>query len=191
MTAATTAATALVIVESHFGNTRTIARAVAAGLADAGVRASVLDADRAGAPPADLDLLVVGAPTHNRGLSTAGSRAAARRQGAAARRQGATAPAGDGGVREWLATASIPARTRVAVFDTVTARNWLSGSAAGAIAKTLRRAGRGEPAVRSFVVDSNRGPLADGEEEAARAWGREWACARTAQTGQAGPGAGR
>ena len=35
MTAATTAATALVIVESHFGNTRTIARAVAAGLADA------------------------------------------------------------------------------------------------------------------------------------------------------------
>ena len=31
MTAATTAATALVIVESHFGNTRTIARAVAAG----------------------------------------------------------------------------------------------------------------------------------------------------------------
>ena len=69
MTAATTAATALVIVESHFGNTRTIARAVAAGLADAGVRASVLDADRAGAPPADLDLLVLGAPTHNRGLS--------------------------------------------------------------------------------------------------------------------------
>ena len=184
MTAATTAATALVIVESHFGNTRTIARAVAAGLADAGVRASVLDADRAGAPPADLDLLVLGAPTHNRGLSTAGSRAAARRQGA-------TAPAGDGGVREWLATASIPARTRVAVFDTVTARNWLSGSAAGAIAKTLRRAGRGEPAVRSFVVDSSRGPLADGEEEAARAWGREWAGAQSAQTGQAGPGAGR
>lgn len=147
MTAATTAATALVIVESHFGNTRTIARAVAAGLADAGVRASVLDADRAGAPPADLDLLVVGAPTHNRGLPTAGSRAAARRQGA-------TAPA-------------------------------------GAIAKTLRRAGRGEPAVRSFVVDSSRGPLADGEEEAARAWGREWAGAQSAQTGQAGPGAGR
>ena len=51
MTAATTATTALVIVESHFGNTRTIARAVAAGLADAGVRASVLDVDRAGAPP--------------------------------------------------------------------------------------------------------------------------------------------
>ena len=184
MTAATTAATALVIVESHFGNTRTIARAVAAGLADAGVRASVLDADRAGAPPADLDLLVLGAPTHNRGLSTAGSRAAARKQGA-------TAAAGDGGLREWLATASIPPRTRVAVFDTVTARNWLSGSAARAIAKTLRRAGRGEPAVKSFVVDSSRGPLADGEEEAARAWGREWAGAQSVQTGQAGPGAGR
>ena len=184
MTAATTAATALVIVESHFGNTRTIARAVAAGLADAGVRASVLDANRAGAPPADLNLLVVGAPTHNRGLSTVGSRAAARRQGA-------TALAGDGSVREWLASASIPARTRVAVFDTVTARNWLSGSAARAVAKILRRAGRDEPAVRSFVVKTSRGPLADGEEAAARAWGREWAGARAAQTGQASPGAGR
>lgn len=168
MTAATTAATALVIVESHFGNTRTIARAVAAGLADAGVRASVLDADRAGAPPADLDLLVVGAPTHNRGLSTAGSRAAARRQGA-------TAPAGDGGVREWLATASIPASPRVAAFDTVTAKNWLAGSAAKAIAKTLRRAGRNESAVTSFLVSSDRGLLADGEETAARAWGCELA----------------
>ena len=190
MTAATTATTALVIVESHFGNTRTIARAVAAGLADAGVRASVLDADRAGAPPADLDLLVLGAPTHNRGLSTAGSRAAARKQGA-------TAAAGDGGLREWLATASIPPRTRVAVFDTVTARNWLSGSAARAVAKILRRAGRDEPAVRSFVVKTSRGPLADGEEAAARAWwrewagGREWAGARVAQSDQADPTVGR
>ena len=94
MTAATTAATALVIVESHFGNTRTIARAVAAGLADAGVRASVLDADRAGAPPADLDLLVVGAPTHNRGLSTAGSRAAAGGADGAGVRQAALAVLG-------------------------------------------------------------------------------------------------
>ena len=98
---------------------------------------------------------------------------------------------GDGGVREWLATASIPARTRVSVFDTVTARNWLSGSAARAVAKMLRRAGRGEPSVKSFVVDSSRGPLADGEEATARAWGREWAGAQVAQTGQAGPGAGR
>ena len=29
------------------------------------------------------------------------------------------------------------------------------------------------------------------EEAAARAWGREWAGAQSAQTGQAGPGAGR
>lgn len=91
-------------------------------------------------------------------------------------------------MREWLATATIPARTRVAVFDTVTARNWLSGSAAKAVAKMLRRAGRGKPVIKSFVVDSSRGPLVDGEEAAARAWGREWAGTRAAQTG---PGAGR
>ena len=166
MTAATTAATALVIVESHFGNTRTIARAVAAGLADAGVRASVLDADRAGAPPADLDLLILGAPTHNRGLPTTSTRATARKRGAATPARG---------VREWLATASIPASPRVAAFDTVTAKNWLAGSAAKAIAKTLRRAGRNESAVTSFLVSSDRGLLADGEETAARAWGCELA----------------
>lgn len=64
-----TTAAALVIVESYFGATRTVAEAVAAGLTDAGVRARVLDVDQApDAPPADLDLLILGAPTHNRGL---------------------------------------------------------------------------------------------------------------------------
>ena len=155
-----TTAAALVIVESYFGATRTVAEAVAAGLTDAGVRARVLDVDRApDAPPADLDLLILGAPTHNRGLPTTSTRATARKRG----------------VREWLATASIPASPRVAAFDTVTAKNWLAGSAAKAIAKTLRRAGWNESAVTSFLVSSDRGLLADGEETAARAWGCELA----------------
>ena len=157
-----TTAAALVIVESYFGATRTVAEAVAAGLTDAGVRARVLDVDRApDAPPADLDLLILGAPTHNRGLPTTSTRATARKRGAATPARG---------VREWLATASIPASPRVAA-----AKNWLAGSAAKAIAKTLRRAGRNESAVTSFLVSSDRGLLADGEETAARAWGCELA----------------
>ena len=157
-----TTAAALVIVESYFGATRTVAEAVAAGLTDAGVRARVLDVDQA----PDLDLLILGAPTHNRGLPTTSTRATARKRGAATPARG---------VREWLATASIPASPRVAAFDTVTAKNWLAGSAAKAIAKTLRRAGWNESAVTSFLVSSDRGLLADGEETAARAWGCELA----------------
>ena len=167
---------ALVIVESYFGSTRTIAEAIAAGLSETGAQARVLDVDRApDVLPADLDRLVLGAPTHNRGLPTAGTRATA------CKKQGATTSAT--GVREWRAAVSIPASTRVAAFDTVVGRNWLSGSAAKAIAKTLRRAGRGEPAVKSFLVTSGQGPLGDGEEAAARDWGRELA--------EASPSSGR
>ena len=109
---------ALVIVESYFGSTRTIAEAIAAGLSETGAQARVLDVDRApDVLPADLDRLVLGAPTHNRGLPTAGTRATA------CKKQGATTSAT--GVREWLAAVPIPASTRVAAFDTVVGRNWL------------------------------------------------------------------
>ena len=157
---------ALVIVESYFGSTRTIAEAIAAGLSGTGAQARVLDVDRApDVLPADLDRLVLGAGT----------------RATACKKQGATTSAT--GVREWLAAVSIPASTRVAAFDTVVGRNWLSGSAAKAIAKTLRRAGQGEPAVKSFLVTSGQGPLGDGEEAAARDWGRELA--------EASPSSGR
>ena len=97
---------ALVIVESYFGSTRTIAEAIAAGLSETGAQARVLDVDRApDVLPADLDRLVLGAPTHNRGLPTAGTRATA------CKKQGATTSAT--GVREWLAAVSIPASTRL------------------------------------------------------------------------------
>ena len=54
---------ALIIVESCFGNTRAIADSVAAGLIDGGVDAQVVDVDEApSCLPADLDLLILGAP---------------------------------------------------------------------------------------------------------------------------------
>jgi len=162
-----TTAAALVIVESYFGATRTVAEAVAAGLTDAGVRARVLDVDQApDAPPADLDLLILGAPTHNRGLPTTSTRATARKRGAATPARG---------VREWLATASIPASPRVAAFDTVTAKNWLAGSAAKAIAKTLRRAGWNESAVTSSIAARGGVRGGAGGGPPARAWGCELA----------------
>ena len=160
---------AFIIVESYFGNTRLIAEAVAAGMIEGGVDTQVVDVSQApSALPADLDLLVLGAPTHNRGLPTAATRAKA------------CAQAGSGkashGIGEWLGDAEIPAALSVAAFDTVISKGWLSGSAAKAIAKTLqRRQGRRTVSVRSFVVTASKGPLATGQESDAHSWGRELA----------------
>ena len=162
-------ATALIVVESYFGNTRLIAEAVAAGMIEGGVDTQVVDASQApSALPADLDLLVLGAPTHNRGLPTATSRAKACEQ------------AGSGeashGIGEWLRTATVPVSTDVVAFDTVISKGWLSGSAAKAIAKAQQRhQGRRTVSVRSFVVTASKGPLAGGEETDAHNWGRELA----------------
>ncbi|MEZ7787497.1 flavodoxin family protein [Actinomyces naeslundii] len=160
---------ALIVVESYFGNTRAIAEAVAAGLIEGGVEAQVIDVSQApSALPADLDLLVLGAPTHNRGLPTATSRAKACEQ------------AGSGeashGIGGWLETTAIPASTGAAAFDTVISKGWLSGSAAKATVKALQRhQGRQTASVRSFVVTASKGPLADGEKTDAHSWGRELA----------------
>ena len=160
---------ALIIVESCFGNTRAIADSIAAGLIDGGVDAQVVDIDEAPSSlPADLDLLILGAPTHNRGLPTAASRTKAREQAGS----GEASP----GIGEWLETTAIPASTDAAAFDTVVSKGWLSGSAAKAIAKALQRhQGRRTSSVRSFVVTASKGPLADGEKTDAHSWGRELA----------------
>ncbi|QPL06342.1 MULTISPECIES: flavodoxin [Actinomyces] len=115
--------------------------------------------------PEDLDLLVLAAPTHNRRLPSAVSRAQAAKRGAP------TPPST--GIREWLDAATIPPAARLAAADTVTGRSWLSGSAAKDAAKRLHRVhGRVDVACHSFLVSSFQGPLADGEQAAVRAWGR-------------------
>src|SRR5215204_3827295 len=110
MTTSPTTPRALVVYESMFGNTRVVAAAVADVLAD---RYEVQMLDVAAAPTTieDVDLLVVGAPTHAFGMSRAGTREGARDKGATA--------GIERGVREWLADlsiASVPGRA--AVFDT-------------------------------------------------------------------------
>ena len=151
---------AIVIVESCFGSTRAVAEQIAQGLHEGGVAAQVLSPEQATADRiADAWLLALGAPTHNRGLPTATSRA----------------QAGNGdtmGLREWLAAAQIAADVRLAAFDTVIRRSWLSGSAAKRIARALRRP---KISVHSCVVTGSRGPLADGQAQAARDWGTQLA----------------
>ena len=168
--------TAFVVVESMFGNTEQVGRAVAAGLGDGGVDAVVVDVATA---PVDLfahlDLLVLGAPTHAVSLSRPSTRADAVRQGAAPERAAR-------GMREWLSAVLLqdPRHSPVtAVFDTrVSKVRRLPAAAGPRAARLARRRGLtvlGRP--QAYVVADVCGPRVDGELERAAAWGRSLAAA--------------
>ena len=159
--------TALIVVESMFGNTRAIADRVAASL-ETVLPVQVVDV--AGAPhelPDGTTLLVVGAPTHAFGMSREASRVEAVNRGATAVVQV--------GIREWLGSiAGLTPGLQVAAFDTRVRRVGLKGSAAKAAARRLRHDGCDlivEP--MSFWVDGTPGPLLAGESQRAEAWGAE------------------
>ncbi|MDR7254111.1 hypothetical protein J2X46_003101 [Nocardioides sp. BE266] len=159
----------LVVHESHWGNTRQVAEAIAEGLlAGAAGPVTVVDVGAAPSPlPADVDLLVVGGPTHAFSMSRATTRQDAHRQGAEPGHEAV-------GIREWLGSLPVgEVRPAVATFDTrVTQVRRLPGSAARAAAKLAGRHHVGEVVdTASFYVDDSPGPLADGELDRARSWG--------------------
>jgi len=165
--------TALVVFESMFGNTARAAHAVARGLRDAGMAADVVDVGSApSALPLDLDLLVVGAPTHSFGLSRPSTRAEAVQQGATPERAVA-------GVREWLEDLHVPAgaSTLVAAFDTHASRvRWLPQATSTSIARLAHRRGLKSAGHHlGLVVNDVKGPLADGERERATEYGAKLA----------------
>jgi hypothetical protein len=174
---------ALVVYESMFGNTERVAGAVARGLQLEGVDTGLLEVGSAPpALPSDLDLLVVGAPTHAFNLSRPGTRAEAVRQGAPAQRAGL-------GLREWLGSVRMDTahRPRVAAFDTRMAKVRRLRLAAGPGALRLARRRGLEPVTRpaGFLVEDTRGPLLEDELERAVAWGRELGVESTDRTSAA------
>jgi hypothetical protein len=160
---------AVVAFESMFGNTERVARAVAAGLRLEGVDTTVLDVSHAAAVDlADVDLLVVGAPTHAFSLSRPESRQDAVRQGG-------RPEAAAFGMREWLETLAVESRLLlVATFDTrVTKVHYLPASASRRASRTL--SGQGHHLVSSpigFLVHDVPGPLESRELDRAIAWSR-------------------
>src|SRR3954452_18573416 len=94
---------ALIVYESMYGNTHAVATAIAQGLGpDADV--DVRPVHEAGAPPSDVELLVVGGPTHMHGLTTTmtrGMAVSAAKEEAGHVEPGASA---EPGLREWLRT---------------------------------------------------------------------------------------
>ena len=128
---------ALVVYESMFGNTEEVAECVAEGLRLDNVEVEVTEVGKAPTTiPDDVDLLVVGAPTHAFSLSRPSTRADAVRQGAPEARQQL-------GLREWLGAVVPPHRQlAVAVFDTrVTKVRRLPRAAAPRAARLARRRG--------------------------------------------------
>ena len=159
---------ALVVYESMWGNTEAVAGAVAEGLGAAVALRAVTDAPRR--VPDDVDLLVVGGPTHAFSMSRPATREDAVEQGA---RPGRAAR----GIREWLDALPASDHLDVATFDTrVTKVRRLPGSAARKAAREIRSHHLGHVVdTQSFYVEDVAGPLLDGELERARDWGRHLA----------------
>jgi hypothetical protein len=161
---------ALVVFESMFGNTEKIAGAVARGLQLEGIDTGLVEVRSAPHRlAADLDLLVVGGPTHGFSMSRASTRADAVRQGAPSER--ATT-----GLREWLECVELDAERapELATFDTrVTKVRWLPQAAGPSAARAGRRRGLETIAKpHGFLVDDIHGPLVEHELERAVEWGR-------------------
>jgi hypothetical protein len=162
---------ALVVYESMFGNTRTVALAIAEGI---GTKIAVDTVEVGLAPavlPPDVSLVVVGGPTHAHGLSTSRTRT-----DAANRTDGPLVSTGPG-LREWLASVRPSVGVVAAAFDTrIKGPTLFTGSAATSASRLLQKAGLGRVELpRSFALEGSTGPLRDriskDELDAARAWG--------------------
>lgn len=169
---------ALVIHESMFGNTATIASAIAQGLAS---RLDVVAYEVGVAPvavPDDVDLLVVGGPTHAFGMSRPSTRRSA------AEESGGPLVSAGPGIREWIAgLAKATRHVPVATFDTKVAHPNLPGSAAHAAARRLSHLGYDVVMSDTFFVDGMAGPLVEGEATRGRTFGEDLAAlARPRQT---------
>ena len=159
---------ALVVYESHWGNTAAIARAIAEGL---GPEARALATDEAtGSAILDADLIVAGAPVI--AFSLASDKML---DNIANGSDKAPSPPdlSHPSMRSWLDR--LPkGHGRSAAFET---RVWWSPrGATGDIERGLRGAGY-RPVAKAgrFVVKGSYGPLRDGELERARRWGAELA----------------
>jgi Flavodoxin domain len=163
---------AIVVYESMYGNTRRVAQAIGEGLGGATV-VSVHE------EPADLqavDLIVVGGPTHMHGLATSLSRRMAAEAGQEDGTEVEPGATEGPGLRAWMHGLPHCQGTFAAAFDTRLDRSTaLTGTAAQAIGRRLRRRGYRVLSTGSFLVEDSVGPLEDGELDRARRWGAELA----------------
>ena len=162
---------ALVVYESMYGNTATVGEAIAASLRAQGLEVEAgLVSKIDPAETAEVDLLVVGGPTHVHGVSTA----ATRKSAASDEKNSFPEPTIEPGLRGWVKRLPSGKGRLAAAFDTrIDKPIILTGSAAKGIGRRLK--GRGFRLVadpQCFLV-STQNRLIDGEVEHATTWGTE------------------
>jgi len=171
-----------VVYESMFGNTHQVAQAISDG-----VREAQPDADVECVPVGDAstelikstNLLVVGGPTHIRGMTSGFSRKMGIKGEQKDKAGGEPADELEGdaegpGVREWFnGLPKVEDGGQAAAFDTRLGSS-MAGGAAREIDRRLRKHGYhlvSDP--EGFVVEDAHGPLRTGEIERAKQWGAQ------------------
>ena len=167
----------LVVYESYFGCTKTIAEVIGDGLRSS-LKARVVPIEDARHQHlGDYDLLVVGAPTHARGMSRPRTRQSAAELARQTHSSIRTSHIGIG-VREWLDEIGMWAGHPAAAFDTrLPGPTAMTGRASKGIDSELRR--HGFLAVTdplSCLVDDNN-ELLPAETDRASAWAVDLAAA--------------
>ena len=161
----------VIVYESMFGNTRRVAEAIAAGLAPF-LDATLVNVNDSPVIGHDIELLIVGGPTHVHGMSRDTTRAEAQRWANDPAKELDLEPGAPGiGVREWLGTLAHVPRL-VGAFDTrADILELLSGAASVGIQRALLARG-GEQVLphESFVVHGND-DITNAELQRARDWG--------------------
>ncbi|MET0861457.1 MAG: hypothetical protein ABW091_10565 [Microbacterium sp.] len=163
---------ALVVYESMFGATRTIAEAMVAALEHRGLIVTLSTAASAPCSTAGFGLVVVGAPTHAHTLPQASSRTEAAEWAANPAKALTLEPSAHLiGVREWLKAVVVPepAPHGAAFATRVDIVRLLSGDAAVSIAKQLRARGVIDVERECFLVSSSS-HLLEGERSRAEQW---------------------
>jgi hypothetical protein len=170
-----------IVYESMFGNTHEVAQAIGDGVREAHPDAEIqcVPVAEASAEVGSTDLLVVGGPTHIRGMASGFSRKLGISGEEKAEAKGEPThelePDAEGpGLREWFDDLQrIGGGRKAAAFDT-RLESRMAGGAAHGIARRLRRHGYdlvSDP--EGFVVDDSYGPLRAGEIERAKQWGAQ------------------
>jgi Flavodoxin len=162
---------ALVVYESMYGNTAAVGDAIASSLRSRGLDVEVAPVTKVEpAATDDVDLVVVGGPTHVHGMS----RASTRKTAAEDEKNTFPEPTLEPGLREWLK--QLPAGTGrlAAAFDTrIDKPVILTGSAAKGIGRRLTGQGFRLVVEPECFLVTTQNRLLDGELEHAATWGSE------------------
>jgi hypothetical protein len=162
---------ALVVYESMYGNTAAIGEAIAAALGEQGLEVEAkLISKVEPEQTAEVNVVVVGGPTHVHGMS----RKSSRKTAAADEKNTFVEPTLEPGLRTWLARLPEGEGRLAAAFDTrIDKPLILTGSAAKGIGRGLKERGfRLVTEPECFLV-STQNRLLDGELEHAATWGKK------------------